>query len=241
MTVGTVVHGKDIVYLIGKYAATNWVNAVEPAEDYDVADTSVAGLAYKSSIPGQRKGTLKSTGFAGFGANESVAMMQAYRGTKVPATLVMPGTAIGDNLVLLNGYVLNTTTPAEIGSAVTQEMSVEGQDGLDWGKLLHVLGAETGTTTGASVNNAASSANGWAANLHVTAIAGADPQVTVKIQDSANDADWADLASASFTTATAATYQHLTGTGTVRQYIRAVATFAGTTTSCTYLVAFARR
>jgi hypothetical protein len=237
----TTIHGKDSLVLLGKYDITNYLRSYEPDDEYNDADISVMGRAYHESIPGQISGVCKLEGLAGFGVGESMDILTALRGTTAPLTVAAPATAVGDLAVMLNGYVGTTSNPADIDSAIGMELEVRGQDGLDYGKLLHLLAAEVGTNNGTAVNNLAASTNGWSANLHVTAISGAAPSVVVKIQDSADGSSWADLASASFTAATAATTQHLSGTGTVRQYVRAVWTFGGTTTSITFAVAFARR
>lgn len=66
MTVGTVSHGKDLYFATGTASSetdiTNYVDSVEFPWDYDSADTSVAGLAYKSSIPGQYGSEVKVSG-----------------------------------------------------------------------------------------------------------------------------------------------------------------------------------
>jgi hypothetical protein len=81
---------------------------------------------------------------------------------------------------------------------------------------------------------------GWSAFLHVTAFTGTS--VTVKIQDSADASAWLDLASATFTAATAIGAQRITtaysSTATVRRYVRVVTT--GTYSNAVYAVNFVR-
>lgn len=102
------------------------------------------------------------------------------------------------------------------------------------GVSLHDLEAETGASSESSVDGgASSSAGGWGI-LHCTAFAGTD--LTVTIQDSANNSDWADLVT--FTQLTAAGQELKAVSGTVNRYLRA--TWSGTFTSATFAVAFAR-
>lgn len=238
----TLVHGKDSALYLGKYALTNYLKSWEPTEDYDVADVSVMGKAYHESIPGQRAGSVKVEGFAGFAAGESMDILTAYRGlASVPLTISFPATAVGDEAILLNGFVNTTSNPADVSSAVGLSAELMGVDGLDWGKLLHVLATETATADGTSVNNGGASSNGGSANIHVTATTGASPSTVVKVQDSADDSSWADIIT--FTTITAATYEHktLAAATAVRQYVRIIWTLGGSTTNITFCVAFARR
>lgn len=95
--------------------------------------------------------------------------------------------------------------------------------------------ALTASTNGASHDNEASSANGYHANIHITASDGGT--WAFKIQHSADDSAWADLAS--FTVAgDAVEAEHISGTGTVNQYVRFVST--RTSGTCTAVCAFAR-
>lgn len=87
----------------------------------------------------------------------------------------------------------------------------------------------------ASVDQDASSSNGAVANLHVTAFTGTD--AVIKIQDSANDADWADLIT--FTTVDGVTSERATVAGSVDRYVRAIVA-SGTFSSVTFAVSFAR-
>lgn len=102
-----------------------------------------------------------------------------------------------------------------------------------WGIVLQ-NGLLSATTNGTSVNNGASSANGGHANLHVTATASGN--FANKVQDSANDADWADLITFS-ADGSAVTSENGTVSGTVDQYTRFQATRTGgtETVACTFV------
>jgi hypothetical protein len=86
------------------------------------------------------------------------------------------------------------------------------------------------TLTGASVDNGASSANGALAHLHVTVSSGGT--WTLKVQDSANDSDWADLITFS-ADGSAVTAERGDVAGTVDRYLRALYTrTSGSLTAC---------
>lgn len=101
-----------------------------------------------------------------------------------------------------------------------------------------VLQAETSlsaTTTNSSHDNAASSANGWHANIHVTATSSGN--FAFVIEHSSNDSAWSTLGTFT-TTGGSVGSEQLSGTGTVNRYTRVVSTrTAGTVTA---VVTFAR-
>jgi hypothetical protein len=83
---------------------------------------------------------------------------------------------------------------------------------------------------------------GCQAYLQVFAFTGTD--VTIKLQDSADNSTFTDLAGATFGAITSTTPQGLrigiSNTATVRRYVRVSTTTSGGFTSCTYAVAFVR-
>lgn len=111
--------------------------------------------------------------------------------------------------------------------------------GLEWAKLLTPgLRTDTAATNGTGYDSAASASFGFQAYLQVTAFTGTD--VTVKIQDSADNATFADLAGGAFAQTTAAqTTQRIASvnTATVRRYLRAVTVTTGGFTSVSFVVA----
>ena len=236
-----VIHSKDSVLLMGKYGMTGYLQSIEPSKKRAKADTSVLGLAYETSIPGQTSGMLKCKGFADYAVGASHEAVAAYLGgSAIPATFTAPGTAVGDFAILINGYVDSQTEPADMGSAVGLEFEITNTEGLDYGKLFEPLSVVSVTANGTAVDNAAASTNGWSANLHVTAASGTTPSLVVKLQDSADNSSWADVAT--FTTVTSTpSYEHKSGTGTLRRYARLQWTITGTGPSYTIAAAVARR
>lgn len=78
---------------------------------------------------------------------------------------------------------------------------------------------------------------GWQAFLHVSAFTGTD--VTIKLQDSADNTTWADVASGAFTQITSSTPQAqriaVGGTATLRRYVRATTVTTGGFSSVTFV------
>jgi hypothetical protein len=107
--------------------------------------------------------------------------------------------------------------------------------GLEWGRQLTPwLRTDTTATNGASLDHGAATAFGAQFYLHLTAFTGTS--VVVKIQDSADNATFADLAGAAFTSATGPTSERIaiSNAATVRRYLRVVTT--GTFTSAVFTV-----
>jgi hypothetical protein len=101
------------------------------------------------------------------------------------------------------------------------------------------LRTDTTATNGTAFDcGAVSTLFGGQAYLQVNAFTGTS--VTVKLQDSADNATFADLTGAAFTAATARGAQRLVlnPTATVRRYVRAVTT--GTFSSAVFQVTFVR-
>lgn len=112
---------------------------------------------------------------------------------------------------------------------------VSGQ--VDDGVILQPHTALTATTTGTSVDNAASSANGGAGYLEVSAYSGFT-SVVCKVQHSADDSVWADLIT--FATVTSApTAERIPVGGTVNRFTRSLVTVSGSG-SITPFLGFAR-
>jgi hypothetical protein len=145
------------------------------------------------------------------------------------------GGTIGNGAYLFNGHLDDYGVQGAVNDAVRLNATFRGSNAVRTGVMLHDLEAETTTGNYASVDQAASSPNGGVANLNVTAFSGTN--VTIKIQDSATNSTWADLIT--FSTVSGVTSERSTVAGSVDRYVRAIIS-AGTFTSCTFSVAFAR-
>jgi hypothetical protein len=114
--------------------------------------------------------------------------------------------------------------------------------GLQFGdQLTPGLRTDTTATNGTSFNGLASSAFGAEAFLQVTAFTGTD--VTVTIQDSADNSSFTNVTGLSFVATTAAhTTQRIftTNVATIRQYVRAVTTTSAGFTTVTFAVVMVR-
>lgn len=120
---------------------------------------------------------------------------------------------------------------AALADALTVEASFWGSASLAnadnvWGATL-AAGAEwSATTNGVSVDNGASSANGYIAYLHLSRTTGtmASSDWSFKLEHGTNDSTWATLGTFTGADGTDIVAVRLTGTGTVNRYVRLVGT-----------------
>jgi hypothetical protein len=128
------------------------------------------------------------------------------------------------------------------GSMLFNVDAIADGNGLSWGvQLTPGLRTDAGPVspaTGLDLTTV-STAFGWTAHLHVTAVVGTS--VTVTLQDSADNSTFANLTGGVFPAETGPDGQRLqspSATGIVRRYVRAITT--GTFSSATFLVNFTR-
>lgn len=153
-------------------------------------------------------------------------------------TLVTVGTSatIGDPAASMQAKQIGYDGGrAQDGSFTLSLNSMSESYPLEWGNQL-TAGERTDTagTNGTGVDGVAASTFGASFYLNLTALTGTN--VTVKIQDSADNSSWADLTAGAFAAATAVGWQRIStaNNATVRRYLRAVS--SGTFTSATFVV-----
>lgn len=127
------------------------------------------------------------------------------------------------------------------GADGTFTLSVEAQSnayGLEWGRSLTAgVRTDTAATNGSSIDTTASASFGAQAYLQAFAMTGTD--VTVKIQDSADNSTFADVTGLSFTQLTAGRAAERLATAnnaTIRRYLRAVTVTTGGFSSLAFSV-----
>lgn len=123
--------------------------------------------------------------------------------------------------------------------SLTATVALQGDGfGLEWGvQLTPGLRSDTVATNGPAVDTNTALSNGAQAYLQVTAFTGTD--VTVTIQDSADEVNWANVTGLTFAQTTAAQTTQRIATANnamIRRFLRAVTTTSGGFTSVTFAV-----
>lgn len=149
------------------------------------------------------------------------------------------GTTLGNPAACLVAKQINYDGTRAADGAFT--FAVEAQSnayGLEWGRSLTAgVRTDTAATNGTGIDTTASAAFGAQAYLQAFAMSGTD--VTVKIQDSADNVSFADVAGLSFTQLTAGRTAERIATAnnaTIRRYLRAVTVTTGGFTSLAFSV-----
>lgn len=166
----------------------------------------------------------------------NIAALQGLSGARQLVSYGYAGTAVGADVVMLDGALVTKFNRVITRDALTKAepeylVSAEYQRG----KVLHGLTAETadGDTTATSVDNAASSANGAYADLHVPELdLDGYTSLDVVALGSADNITFAPLTGGAFTAVTVAgTAQRLTITGVIPRYLAVSWDFVGAGTS----------
>jgi hypothetical protein len=149
------------------------------------------------------------------------------------------GTTLGDPAASLVAKQVNYDPTRADDGMLTFGVSAQSNGyGIEWGRQLTAgLRTDTAATLGTGIDTTASASFGGQAYLHVTAFTGTD--VTIKIQDSADNVTFADVAGFAFTQVTAAPASEriaLGSTATLRRYLRATTVTTGGVTSVTFSV-----
>lgn len=207
---------------------------MSPLDGTDITQSANARL------PGHRDGNLDFTVY--YDTTSAHPVLSALPTTDTLMTWAL-GSVLGNPAACLLAKQINYDgTRANDGSYL---FTVQGQAngyGTEWGvQLTAGLRTDTTATNGTGLDQLASSAFGGQAYLQVTSFTGTD--VTVKIQDSADNLSFADVTGLTFTATTAAaTWQRIAtaNNATIRRYVRAVTTTSGGFTSVTFAVVFNR-
>jgi hypothetical protein len=202
--------------------------------------TSINESAYER-IGGLRSGSIDMTTFfnPGVAANAAHTVLSALPTGDVTLTYAR-GTTLGNPAACMVARQLNYDGTRATGGMFTFAVAAQNDGfGLEWGTLLTAgLRTDTAATNGTSVDFTAATSFGFQAYLQLTAFTGTD--VTVKLQDSADNSSFADLASGAFTQITTGTPQTqriaVGGVATVRRYVRAATVTTGGVTSVTFAV-----
>lgn len=199
-------------------------------------------------IGGTRDGRLEATSW--WNPTGSHPVLSVLPTTDV-AAMYCRGTVLGSPAACIVGKQVNYDgTRANDGSFSFAVSAQANAYGLEWGYLLTAgQRTDTAATNGTGVDFGVGSFplfNGQAlfgaqCYLQVFAFTGTD--VTIKVQDSADNVSFADVTGMTFTAVTSGPGVQRIATAsnqTVRRYLRAVTTTSGGFTSATFAVAVAR-
>ena len=237
-------HGKITPVLTDDFDLSNFLNNATVSQSVDTPETTTFGSSDRSYIVGHNEGTISFEGFFDGTTDSADSIFHAALGntTDKVVTVSTDSTSIGGRAVL----AASASTSYEISSPLTDVVSVSAEaiadGGLDSGVWLVCQTAVSTTTNTTGVDNAASSANGGVAHLHVTTNARTATTV-IAVQHSADNSTWADLVvfgTVALSGKDSERVEVASGT-TVNRYLRTRTTIATGTGAITRSVAFSRR
>lgn len=238
--------GNQAQVLLDGFNLHQFAKSFQMTPQIDVLDTSVLGTTSRAKVTGLKHASASGEVFFDDTATTgSYDLLKDKYGAAVAGMISFgpAGFTLGNRVLMMSAHEASFETKSLVADLTTVMFNADAaEDAVDFGVSLHALAAEVGTVNGASVNNAAGTTNGGVGTLHVTAIAGAAPSVVIKIQHATDDSTWVDLITFAASTAANTSQRTEVAAGTtIRQYLRIVCTFGGTTTSITFQVSFARR
>lgn len=231
------VSAKDSCVLVDKYNLSPYFNSYDRSQVVETLETTCFGASAKAYIPGLKDGTLSLAGLydpASGAVDEALAAALGASAGKNVSLLPAGAGTIGNRAFLLLAHETDYTVSGAVADLVTVSAEFQASGGIFGAVGLTSTTAITAAGNQTSVDNSASSANGWVANLHLVSFTGTN--ITAKIQHSSDNSTFADLTT--FTQLTAAGSEQKTATGTVNRYARV--NIAGTFTSAVILITFAR-
>jgi hypothetical protein len=216
----TTKHGRLAEIWCAGLNLTPYSNSLDTSWDIDTAEKSVFQTLYKSYEPGQAAASVSIKGNYDPTQTTVPAQIAASAGpimTAGPAGM----TTAGDLCRLFDVDHTSYKESSPIGGIVAFELSCGSDGAVGFGVVSHPLAAETTDGNGTSVDGGAASTTGAIVHVHVTAMTGGDT-LDFKLQDSANNSTWADVASGAVPTISAVGGYRLVIAGTIRQYTRIV-------------------
>lgn len=248
----TFIHGKASKVLLDEFDLSSFFNSLDVAQTLETAETTSFGSSAKSYIPGLADATLSLSGMFSQDSDGSDEELSAILGaTTTPlVTVLLDAGTIGNSAIVAKAHETNYAISSPVGDIVSvtadfnasTDATSDLKYGLRSGKALTAGSSIAFGSLGnlASVDNAASSANGGMVNLHVTANSISGGATTIKVQHSTNNSTWADLVTFAAVSASTVTTEQAVVTGTVNRYLRATASTAGSSGAITFHIAFAR-
>lgn len=233
-------HGKKTAVFLNSTNMSPYLNDATVTRDIETADTTTFGSTSRSYIVGLDDGGLSLTGMFDGSAGASDEVLEGRILQEDNVLTVMPeGTAVGSRAILAQGDMTAYEISAPVSDVVSVSSTFQADGGIRQG---YVLVATSGTASGtaSSVDFGSTLTNGAIFHLHVTTNTYGSA-TSFKVQDSADNITFVDVATFTNVAGSATTNERLIGTGSVNRYMQAVATITGSTGSVDYAISAARR
>ena len=236
-------HGKNVLVFIDQYDFSTYFNDLTASANVDTAETSAFGTSAKTYVLGLMDGTISLSGM--YESTDLTGTDQYFASVlgaaaKQKVIVALEGHTLGTRAVVMQADDTSYEVAGSIGDLVKTSIEFQSSQGVDNGVILSSGSAVTATGNGTSVDNAVATTNGGVAYLSIPTNT-RNGNVTVKVQQSADNSTFTDLATFTVIPSSTKTSERVEVTGTISRYLRVNYTVAGSTGSATPTVAFARR
>lgn len=225
------VHGSKTDVFGNGYVLSQFLNEASPSGERDMAEASTFKSDSKKYVPGLKDSTFNMGGVYD-GATDAVdevlwAAFSSVVGT-VWSYMPMGHELLGNPAINFDAYSASYEVSSEVGDVcqISAEFNMGDQGLLDRGRVYHPMAAEAAGGNTASIDGGAATTAGGALTVHITA----STSLVVKLQDSADNSTFADVATLSISSTTGRKSQRIITpvTATIRRYTRVLWTGAGT-------------
>lgn len=245
------VHGSGMIVFANERLVSSEVSGVTITHQRAVSDVTCVGqtpgAAGSSFTPGLMSGTMSLRGPQQ--ADPTIGLTAEIQGAvavdnSLLITALPDTTAVGKPAMFILGDLTDYTVDAQVADAVAMTMAAQADESVEMGWVLapfqaYVADALTGTAVDRGASPLTPTTHGLVAAIHVTAFTGFTG-VVVKVQHSADNVTYADLAT--FTTVTAVGSERVkvaNGT-TINRYLRASVDVTGSGSITLLMVAAPR-
>lgn len=205
-------HGKHAELWLAAKDISTWFHSLEVDATVNAAETTTFKAAWKSHLAGLADGKMTADGYYD-PTLDSVKDSLAVEAGEILTVATAGMESVGDLARLIVVRTTQYKESSKVGGAVAFSWKVLTDSPIGFGVTLHPMKTESGSGSGAYLDNGASSANGAAIHLHVPTASG----ITVTVEHSTDHSTWATLASHVFASPGV---QRIAVAGTVNRYTR---------------------
>lgn len=236
------INANNTTVLYDEFALAAYLKSAAPSTTTAMLDATTLADSSLVYLPGLQSNAFSLSGLfdSATGAGTLLEQITSSFGsdTAVASTIGPAGFTTGNPAWLLPALTIDYQVSSPVADLVPFTLNLGAGAPAGLGICLTDLAALTTTGNGTSQDNGSATSRGAVAHLHITAVAGTTPSMTMLVQHSTNNSTWTTLGS--FSVASAVGSQTLQISGTVNRYVRASYTITGTGPSFTTLVAISR-
>ena len=238
----TLYDSKDTIVYMAQYDITTYTTEAGLSGSRNLHEATTFGSAGATFHPGTETPTLSWSGLYDDGTSGSEVIVNALKGASAESVVsYYPGTdAIGKLSMASGGAWIgeDPSVDASVGSLVAMSASIN-MGLVTRSKSTGTKSTVTASTSGTSIDDAASSASGgdWVYHVFAFTASGGNARWQVVLQHSANNSSWSDVSSVNVSAVGAAKNSF---TGTLNRYVRQRVVLDASSGSITFAISYNR-